>query len=43
MLLPMDQKFIDDGPALLNGSLPDDIRVMGIKRTVNFKRDSIFY
>lgn len=32
MHLPMDQNFIDNGPSLLNSSLPEDIHVFAVKR-----------
>nr|CAD2160505.1 unnamed protein product [Meloidogyne enterolobii] len=32
MHLPMDQNFIDNGPALLNTSLPEDIHVFAVRR-----------
>uniref|UniRef100_A0A915NLL9 Pseudouridine synthase I TruA alpha/beta domain-containing protein n=1 Tax=Meloidogyne floridensis TaxID=298350 RepID=A0A915NLL9_9BILA len=34
MHLPMDQNFIDNGPALLNTSLPEDIHVFAVRRVV---------
>uniref|UniRef100_A0A914KFI3 Pseudouridylate synthase 1 homolog n=2 Tax=Meloidogyne incognita group TaxID=654580 RepID=A0A914KFI3_MELIC len=32
MHLPMDQNFIDNGPTLLNASLPEDIHVFAVRR-----------
>lgn len=32
MLLPMNQDFLTNGPEKLNSHLPNDIRVLGIRR-----------
>ncbi|KAF7633058.1 tRNA pseudouridine synthase [Meloidogyne graminicola] len=36
MHLPLDTNFLENGPKLLNSSLPEDIRVFGIKRVFSF-------
>lgn len=33
MRLPLNEEFLESGPEILNTHLPNDIRVLGIRRT----------